>query len=95
MVTQVLRSSNKWLSTYISRIFGFHSRLKSEKAKSEEKKSIHWFNRRLQFFLRRLNAVIRVWTSNTPVKPTIFEINVGAVVQNVGFPGCFKVIFTG
>ena len=27
---------------------------------------------------------------HTPVKPTIFEINVGAVVQNVGFPGCFK-----
>ena len=37
MVTQVLRSSNKWFSTYISRIFGFHSRLKSEKAKSEKK----------------------------------------------------------
>ena len=31
----------------------------------------------------------------TPVRPTIFEINVGAVVQNVGFPGCFKVIYTG
>ena len=27
---------NKWFSTYISRIFGFHSRLKSEKAKSEK-----------------------------------------------------------
>ena len=27
---------------------------------------------------------------HTPVKPTMFEINVGAVVQNVGFPGCFK-----
>ena len=26
---------------------------------------------------------------------TIFEINVGVVVQNVGFPGCFKVIYTG
>ena len=31
----------------------------------------------------------------TPVKPTIFEINVGAVVQKVGFPGCFKAIHTG
>ena len=36
MVTQVLRSSNKWFSTHISRIFGFHSRLKSEKAKTEK-----------------------------------------------------------
>ena len=27
---------------------------------------------------------------HTPVKPMIFEINVGAVVQNVGFPGYFK-----
>jgi hypothetical protein len=34
MVTQVSRSSNKWFSTYISIIIGFHSRLKSEKAKS-------------------------------------------------------------
>jgi len=36
LVTQVLRSSNKWYSTHISRIFGFHSRLKSEKAKSRK-----------------------------------------------------------
>ena len=36
MITQVSRSSNKWFSTYISRIIGFHSRLKSEKAKSEK-----------------------------------------------------------
>ena len=36
MVTQVPRSSNKWFSTHISRIFGFHSRLKSEKAKTEK-----------------------------------------------------------
>ena len=32
---------------------------------------------------------------HTQVKPTIFEINVGAVVQNIGFPGCFKIIYTG
>ena len=36
MLTQVPKSSNKWFSTYISRIFRFHSRLKSEKAKSEK-----------------------------------------------------------
>ena len=52
--------------------------------------SYHWFNRRHQFSIRRLNAVTEAWTQSTPVKPTIFEINVGAVVQNVGFPGCFK-----
>ena len=27
---------------------------------------------------------------HTPVKPMMFEINVGALVQKVGFPGCFK-----
>ena len=35
MVTQVSRSSNNWFSTYISRIFGFHSRLKSEVREKE------------------------------------------------------------
>ena len=75
LVTQVLRNSNEWYSTHISRIFGFHSRLK--------------------YYIRRLNAVTEAWTLSTLVKPTIFAINVGAVVQNVGFPGCFKVILTG
>ena len=36
MILSLARSSNEWFSTYISRIFGFHSRLKSEKAKSEK-----------------------------------------------------------
>ena len=29
----------------------------------------------------------------TPVKPTMFEINIGALVQRVGFLGCFKSIY--
>ena len=42
-----------------------------------------------------VNAVTEAWTLSTPVKSTIFEINVGAVVQNVGFPGISKLILTG
>ena len=94
LVTQVLGSSNKFYSTHISRIFGFHSRLKSKQTKSG-KKSYHRFNRRHQFSILRLNAVTEAWTLSTPVKPTIFEINVVAVVQNVGFPGISKLILTG
>ena len=60
-----------------------------------KKKSYHRFNRRLQVSIRRLNAVTEAWTLSTPVKPTIFEINVGAVVQNVGFPGVSELILTG
>ena len=71
MVTQVFRSSNKWFSTYISRIFGFNSRLKSEKAKSE----------------KVYTQLLESGQVHTPDQPTIFEINIGAVVQNVGFPG--------
>ena len=74
LVTQVLGSSNKCYSTHISRIFGFHSRLK--------------------YSIRRLNAVTEAWTLSTPVKLTIFEINVGAVIQNVGFPGVSELILT-
>src|SRR6185312_1089901 len=117
MVTQVLRSSNKWFSTYISRIFGFHSRLKLEKAKSEKvytpvssttsffytsvkrsyqslDKYIHRLNRRYlkltSVQLSRMLVFQGVSRLYTPVKPTIFEINIGAIVQNVGFPRVFQ-----
>ena len=66
----------------------------SNQNKQNQKKSYHRFNRRLQVSIRRLNAVTEVWTLSTPVKPMIFEINVGAVVQNVGFPGVSKLILT-
>ena len=35
----------------------------SNQKRQNQKKSIHRFNRRLHFSIRRLNAVIRVWTS--------------------------------
>ena len=60
------------------------TQIKTDKIK---KKSYDRFNRRYCFSIRRLNAVTKAWTLSTPVKPTIFEINVGAVVQNVGFQG--------
>ena len=59
------------------------------------KKSYHRFNRRHQFSIHRLNAVTEAWTLSTPVKPMIFEINVGAIVQNVDFSGISKLILTG
>src|SRR6185312_8134517 len=117
MVTQVLRSSNKWFSTYISRIFGFHSRLKLEKAKSEKvytpvssttsffytsvkrsyqslDKYIHRLNRRYlklaSVQLSRTLVFQGVSRLHSPVKPTIFEINVGAFVQRVGFSRDFR-----
>ena len=84
LVTQVLGSSNKCYSTHISSKDGFHSRLKIKTDKIR-KKSYHQFNRSLQVSIRRLNAVTEAWTLSSPVKLTIFEINVAAVVQNVGF----------
>jgi hypothetical protein len=75
IVTQVSRSSNKWFSTHISRIFGFHSRLKSEKAKSGKV-----LNTGLTDALTFESGQV-----DTPVKPTMFEFNVGAVVQRLGF----------
>ena len=69
----------------------FKTQIKTDKIK---KKSYHRFNRRHKFSIRRLNAVTEAWTLSTPVKPMIFEINVGAVVQNVGFPGISKLILT-
>ena len=119
----------------------------SNQKRQNQKKSIHRFNRRLNFSIRRLNAVIRVWTGSihrlnrrclkltsvqlsrmlvfqdvssyihrlnrrylkltsvqlsrtlvfqgvsrlySPVKPTIFEINVGAIDQRVGFSRDFR-----
>ena len=79
LVTQVLGSSNKCYSTHISRIFGFNSRLKSEKAKSE----------------KVYTQLLESGQVHTPDQLTIFEINVDAVVQNVGFLGFFKLILTG
>ena len=76
---------NIWIS--------FKTQIKTDKIR--KKKSYHRFNRRHQFSILRLNAVTEAWTLSTPVKPTIFEINVGAVVQNVGFPGISKLILTG
>ena len=35
----------------------------SNQKRQKQKKSIHRFNRRLNFPIRRLNEVIRVWTS--------------------------------
>src|SRR6185503_4046370 len=65
----------------------FKTQIKPDKIR---KKSYHRFNRRHQFSIRRLNAVTKAWTLISPVKPTIFEINVGAVVQNVGFSRDFE-----
>ena len=117
LVTHVLGSSNKSYSTHISRIFGFHSRLKSEKAKSEKvytpvepttpifytsvkrsyqslDKYIHWLNRRyLELTSVQLSRTLvfqGVSRLYSPVKPTIFEINVGAIVQRVGFSRDFR-----
>ena len=71
------------LNSYLKqRWISFRTQIKIDKIR---KKSYHRFNRRHQFSIRRLNAVTEAWTLSTPVKPTIFEINVGAVVQNVGF----------
>ena len=70
----------------------FKTQIKTDKIR---KKSYHRFNRRHQFSIRRLNAVTEAWTLNTPVKPMIFEINVGAVVQNIFFPGVSELILTG
>ena len=36
----------------------------SNQKRQNQKKSIHRFNRRLNFSIRRLNAVIRVWTGS-------------------------------
>ena len=80
-------------SSYLKNIWiSFKTQIRKGKIK---KKSYHRFNRRLQVSIRRLNAVIEAWTLSTPVKPTIFEINVGAVIQNVGFPGVSELILTG
>ena len=70
----------------------FKTQIKTDKIR---KKSYHRFNRRHQFSIRRLNAVTEAWTLSTLVKPTIFEINVDVVVQNVGFPWISKLILTG
>ena len=81
------------LNSYLKqRWISFKTQIKTDKIR---KKSYHRFNGRLQVSIRRLNAVTEAWTLSTPVKPMIFEINVGAVVQNVGFLGCFKVTYTG
>ena len=68
MVTQVSRSSNKWISTYISRIFGFHSRLKSEKV----------FNTgltdALNFLYFGYTKSAESGQVNTPVKPTCLNL---------------------
>ena len=71
------------LNSYLKqRWISFKTQIKTDKIR---KKSYHRFNRHLQVSIRRLNAVTEAWTLSSPVKPTIFEINVGAVVQNVGF----------
>ena len=71
------------LNSYLKqRWISFKTQIKTDKIR---KKSYHRFNRRHQFSIRRLNAVTEAWTLNTPVKPTIFEINIGVVVQRVGF----------
>ena len=70
-------------NSYLKNIWiSFKTQIKTNKIR---KKSYHRFNRRHKFSIRRLNAVTEAWTLSSPVKPTIFEINVGAVVQNVGF----------
>ena len=80
-------------NSYLKNIWiSFKTQIKTDKIR---KKSYHRFNRRHQVSIRRLNAVTEAWTLSTPVKPTIFEINVGAVVQNVGFPGVSELILTG
>ena len=80
-------------NSYLKNIWiSFKTQIKTNEIR---KKSYHRFNRRHQFSIRRLNAVTEAWTLSTPVKPMIFEINVGAVVQNVGFPGISKLILTG
>ena len=81
------------LNSYLKqRWISFKTQIKTDKIR---KKSYHRFNRRHQFSIRRLNAVTEAWTLNTLVKPTIFEINIGAVVQNIGFPGVSELILTG
>ena len=71
------------LNSYLKqRWISFKTQIKTDKIR---KKSYHRFNRCLQVSIRRLNAVTEAWTLSTPVKPTIFEINIGAVVQNIGF----------
>ena len=81
------------LNSYVKKVWiSLKTQIKTDKIK---KKSYHRFNRQHQFSIRRLNAVTEAWTLSSPVKPTIFEINVGAVVQNVGFPGISKLILTG
>ena len=80
-------------NSYLKNIWiSFKTPIKTDKIR---KKSYHRFNRRLQVSIRRLNAVTEAWTLSTPVKPTIFEINVGAVVQNICFPGVFELILIG
>ena len=80
-------------NSYLKNIWiSFKTQIKTDKIR---KKSYHRFNRRHQFSIRRLNAVTEAWTLSISVKPTIFEINVGAVVQNVGFSGISKLILTG
>ena len=81
------------LNSYLKqRWISFKTQIKTDKIR---KKPYHRFNRRHHFSIRRLYAVTEAWTLSTPVKPTIFEINVSAVVQNVGFPGISKLILTG
>ena len=93
MVTQVPRSSNKWFQLISQEYLDFIQ--DSNQKRQNQKKFIHRFNRRLQFSIRRLNTVSESGQVHTLVKPMIFEINVGAVVQNVGFPGISKLILTG
>ena len=81
------------LNSYLKKVWiSLETQIKTDKIR---KKSYQRFNRRLQVSIRRLNAVTEAWTLSTPVKPMIFEINVGAVVQNIGFPGISKLILTG
>ena len=81
------------LNSYLKqRWISFKTQIKTNKIR---KKSYYLFNGRLQVSIRRLNAVTEAWTLSTSVKLTIFEISVGAVVQNVGFPGVSELILTG
>ena len=59
----------------------FKTQIKTDKIR---KKSYHRFNRRHQFSIRRLNTVTGAWILSSPDKLTMFEINVGVVVQNLG-----------
>src|SRR6185437_15998900 len=80
-------------SSYLKNIWiSFKTQIRKSKIK---KKSYHRFNRRHQFSIRQLNAVAEVWTQLSPDLPTMFKINVGSVVQRVGFSWVFRLTLTG